>query len=207
MLDDFAHRLVTFGHAHRVATQVDDLTFVDALGADDLFMKGIGRGLRHCSRWGLQAGVVEPLGRAEPAAWTRSRRSTETAISSQLSYLGQRRHSVQTLRGKAATAAWVKPSRSKKPGLVVSAKTVLRTQRDGLIEASPYNDATQALALGCGVDNERLHLGEVFPFDMERTGRDHPTAFADDEEVAQGLVDLAFGARQHVAGLVPPSAG
>ena len=80
----------------------------------------------------------------------------------------------------------------------------LETQSDCLIEAGPHDNAARALALHRRVDDERLHLCQVFPLNMQGSRGDHTTALANDEEVAQGLIDLALSARQHVPRLVRP---
>src|SRR3990172_6242382 len=59
-------------------------------------------------------------------------------------------------------------------------------------------DAPRLRVLGHGV---RFHLAEVGPDDVEGDAAEEAVGIADDDEVAQVLVDLAHGAREHVAAL------
>ena len=87
--------------------------------------------------------------------------------------------------------------------LVGEREDAIEAEPGRLLDARAHEVLTVAAALAGLGDGERLQLGDVGPHDVQRPARDHLAAVADHEEVAQVLVRLALGARQHVAARRP----
>ena len=102
MLDDLAGGVAAVGEALGVAADAEDAALVEALAGDGLLVEG-GEAGRGGSLTRGNALLGQPAGRTDAVAG--GPRSMERATSSQLAYLGQRKHSFQTLRGNEETAA------------------------------------------------------------------------------------------------------
>ncbi len=97
------------------------------------------------------------------------------------------------------TSACWKPSFSKKRGLEGEGEEALEAEPAGLVDAGLHHQCPQADGLTLLAHGQGTDLGQVFPYYVKGDAAEDLVAAADDEEVAQVLVDLAHGTGQHLA--------
>jgi hypothetical protein len=76
------------------------------------------------------------------------------------------------------------------------------TKVGGLFEATADEETTEALSAEVLADGDRFHLGESFPGDLEGgTTEDVTVAILGDEVIAEVVIEVTEGTREHLVGL------